>query len=216
LFARLARIKARASTGRNRQFPYTDDYVDLDNLEKQAKATATATAAAATPSPSTTGRRSNRASGTTARSSSTPSKRISLRQQPIDAAESPKEKDSIEKVNADVYEQMDMGGENEQPDLSRRSIGRKRKSTTPVASTTTKRTRQSTTPQAAADTGVSTRQKQPSPPVTPKRGRKSAKTATPEIQSTTEEDRPVRIALSSHLVKISLVFLSIFIIEFCF
>lgn len=35
---------------------------------------------------------------------------------------------------------MDTGGENEEPNLSTRTIGRKRKSTTPVATTTTKRT----------------------------------------------------------------------------
>lgn len=195
-----ARIKARVSTGRNRQFPYTDDYVDLDDLEKQVKATT------ATPSPSTTTRRSNRG-GSSARSSSTPQKRISLRQQPIDASESPNEKDSLQKDNTDVYDQMETGGENEEPDLSRRSIGRKRKSTTPVATTTTtKRTRQSTTPQA--EPRVSTRRKQSSTPeqpspVTPKRGRKSTKTATPDTQTSedqsTTEDRPVRIALSSHL-----------------
>ena len=123
----IARIKARVSTGRNRQFPYTDDYVDLDDLEKQSKA-------ANTPPP-TTGRRSTRGG----RSSSAPQKRISLRQQPIDATESPEEKTQTPKNNVDVYEQMDTGGENEEPSLSTRSIGRKRKSATPVASTTTKR-----------------------------------------------------------------------------
>lgn len=123
----IARIKARVSTGRNRQFPYTDDYVDLDDLEKQSKAPATP--------PPTTGRRSTRGG----RSSSAPQKRISLRQQPIDATESPEEKSQNQKTDTDVYEQMDTGGENEEPNVSTRSLGRKRKSTTPVASTTTKR-----------------------------------------------------------------------------
>ncbi len=123
----IARIKARASTGRNRQFPYTDDYVDLDDLEKQAKTSVT-------PSPST-GRRSTRGG----RSSSAPQKRISLRQQPIDASESPDEETKKQKDTIDIYEQMDTGGENEEPNLSTRSIGRKRKSTTPVASASTKR-----------------------------------------------------------------------------
>ncbi|CAF4201346.1 unnamed protein product, partial [Rotaria sp. Silwood2] len=35
---------------------------------------------------------------------------------------------------------MDTGGENEEPTLLTKTAGRKRKSTTPVASTTTKRT----------------------------------------------------------------------------
>ncbi len=34
---------------------------------------------------------------------------------------------------------MDAGGENEEPILSTKTVGRKRKSTTPVASATTKR-----------------------------------------------------------------------------
>lgn len=124
----IARIKARVSTGRNRQFPYTDDYVDLDDLEKQSKTPNT-------PSPTTVGRRSARGG----RSSSAPQKRISLRQQPIDASESPDEKNQKQKDNTDIYEQMDTGGENEEPFLSTRTIGQKRKSTTPVASSTTKR-----------------------------------------------------------------------------
>ena len=82
------------------------------------------------------GRRSTRGG----RSSSVPEKRISLRQQPIDASESPDEETKKQKDNTDIYEQMDTGGENEEPILSTRSIGRKRKSTTPVASATTKRT----------------------------------------------------------------------------
>lgn len=127
-FVTIARIKARASTGRNRQFPYTDDYVDLDDLEKQSKTSTT-------PTPSTVGRRSTRGG----RSSSAPQKRISLRQQPIDASESPDEKNKKQKDNTDVYEQMDTGGENEEPLLSTRTIGQKRKSTTPVTSATTKR-----------------------------------------------------------------------------
>jgi hypothetical protein len=128
-----ARIKARASSGRNRQFPYTDDYVDLDDLEKQSKA------ASSTASASTSARKSSR----TARGSSTPQKRISLRQQPIDASESPDDKSRTHKDQNDVYEQMDTGGENEEPTLtnSNANMGRKRKSTTPVAPViTTKRT----------------------------------------------------------------------------
>jgi hypothetical protein len=126
----IARIKARASTGRNRQFPYTDDYVDLDDLEKQSKTPNTPP-----PPTATTGRRSTRGG----RSSSAPQKRISLRQQPIDASESPDEKTKKQKGSTDIYEQMDTGGENEEPNLSTKTLGRKRKSTTPVASATTKR-----------------------------------------------------------------------------
>ena len=130
LFYFIARIKARASSGRNRQFPYTDDYVDLDDLEKQSKTPST-------PPPTTaTGRRSTRGG----RSSSAPQKRISLRQQPIDASQSPDENTKKQKDNTDIYEQMDTGGENEEPILPTRTLERKRKSTTPVASTTTKRT----------------------------------------------------------------------------
>jgi hypothetical protein len=104
----------------------------LDDLEKQSK-----TSTASQPSaPTTAGRRSVRGG----RSSSAPQKRISLRQQPIDAAISPDEKVNKEKDSADVYEQMDTGGENEEPNLSTRSIGRKRKSMTPVATETMKRT----------------------------------------------------------------------------
>ncbi|CAF1322742.1 unnamed protein product [Adineta ricciae] len=198
-----ARIKARASSGRNRQFPYTDDYVDLDDLEKQSKSSSTPQ----TPAPTTTGRRSTRGG----RSSSAPQKRISLRQQPIDASESPDEKSAKTKETTDVYDQMDTGGENEEPDLSTRSIGRKRKSLTPVTSTasnTTKRTR-GATPQSASV--ANTRRSQPSDAdlsastntITPKRGRKSTKTATSTEKSSeeasTSTDRPVRIALSSHL-----------------
>ncbi|CAF1201403.1 unnamed protein product [Adineta ricciae] len=196
-----ARIKARASSGRNRQFPYTDDYVDLDDLEKQSKSSSTPQ----TPVPTTTGRRSTRGG----RSSSAPQKRISLRQQPIDASQSPDEKSAKTKETTDVYDQMDTGGENEEPDLSTRPIGRKRKSLTPVtsaASSTTKRTR-GAAPQSASV--VNTRRSQPSDADlsastnTPKRGRKSTKTATSIEQSSeeasTSTDRPVRIALSSHL-----------------
>ncbi|CAF2021315.1 unnamed protein product [Rotaria magnacalcarata] len=212
-----ARIKARASSGRNRQFPYADDYVDLDDLEKQSKTptippaaaavvVTTAVTTAATTTTPTAGRKSTRGG----RGSSASQKRISLRQQPIDASESPDEKTKKQKDNTDVYEQMDTGGENEEPTLSTRSIGRKRKSTTPVAATTAKRTR-SITPQTASP--VNTRRKQapvvepspspPPPPVTPKRGRKSTKVNTPAEQPVEKqsppEDRPVRIALSSHL-----------------
>ncbi len=113
---RLARIRERASSGRNRQFPYTDDYVDLDDMEKQAKTT--------TP----TARKSNRA-----RSSASPQKRITLRQQPIDASESTEQKD-----NANVYEQIDTPVENQES--TPKTAGRKRKSTTPVSAVVTKRT----------------------------------------------------------------------------
>jgi hypothetical protein len=131
-FLLIARIKARASDGRNRQFPYTDDYVDLDDLEKQSK---TPNTPPPPPATTTTGRRSTRGG----RSSSAPQKRISLRQQPIDASESPDEKTKKQKDNPDIYEQMDTGGENEEPILSTKTVGQKRKSTTPVASATTKR-----------------------------------------------------------------------------
>ncbi|UJR33850.1 hypothetical protein I4U23_021272 [Adineta vaga] len=195
-----ARIKARASSGRNRQFPYTDDYVDLDDLEKQSKVSSTPQ----TSVPTTAGRRSTRGG----RSSSAPQKRISLRQQPIDASASSDEKSTKTKDTVDVYDQMDTGGENEEPNLSTRSIGRKRKSTTPVSSTTpvtTKRTR-TVTPQTVPVTNA--RRSQPSNvdlststnTVTPKRGRKPTKTTeqAPE-ESASITDRPVRIALSSHL-----------------
>ncbi|CAF0728236.1 unnamed protein product [Adineta steineri] len=203
-----ARIKARASSGRNRQFPYTDDYVDLDDLEKQSKTPSASTSSASTAAPSATtaGRRSTRGG----RSSSAPQKRISLRQQPIDTAESPEDETKKQKDNADVYDQMDTGGENEEPVLTTKTVGRKRKSTTPVASSpaTTKRTRP-TTPQTAPITN--TRRKQtsnvdlsiPDTTITPKRGRKPTKVATPTEQpseeQTSADDRPVRIALSSHL-----------------
>jgi hypothetical protein len=105
------------STGRNRQFPYTDDYVDLDNLEKQSKINPTAA----------TARKSNRG-----RPSASPEKRISLRQQPIDASENLEQKDIT-----DVYEQMDTVTENKEP--TPKTAGRKRKSTTPVSTVDTKR-----------------------------------------------------------------------------
>jgi hypothetical protein len=126
-FFSIARIKARASSGRNRQFPYTDDYVDLDDIEKQSKTPNTTTA---------TSRKSSRGG----RTSSIPQKRISLRQQPIDASESPDEEIKKPKDHTDVYDQMDTGGENEEPILSTKTVGRKRKSTTPAASSLTKRT----------------------------------------------------------------------------
>lgn len=107
---RIARIKERASTGRTRQFPYTDDYVDLDAVEKQSKVNPPSTT---TP----TERKSNRG-----RPSASPTKRISLRQQPIDASVNTKQKD-----NTDVYEDIDAIVE------TPKSLGRKRKSTTPVS-----------------------------------------------------------------------------------
>ena len=58
----LARIKERTSTGRTRSFPYADDYVDLDDLEKQ----------------SSRARSTRKSAG----------ERVSLRQQPIDAVKS--------------------------------------------------------------------------------------------------------------------------------
>jgi hypothetical protein len=117
-FCRIARIKERASSGRNRQFPYTDDYVDLDNIEKQAKAKSTPTPTTTT----TTGRKSNRG-----RPSASPEKRISLRQQPIDASENSEQKD-----NANVYEEIDTIP-------TPKTADRKRKSTTPISAVTTKR-----------------------------------------------------------------------------
>ena len=117
MFFRTARIKERVSTGRNRQFPYTDDYVDLDAVEKQSKANPTNA-----PAP-TTERKSNRG-----RSSASPTKRISLRQQPIDASANTKQKD-----NTDVYEDIDAVVE------TPKSVGRKRKSTTPVSAVTSKK-----------------------------------------------------------------------------
>lgn len=95
--------------------------------------------AVAAASSATTSRKSTRGGRATA----TPQKRISLRQQPIDASASPEEKSAKSKDQVDVYEDMDTGGENEEPDLStsRTAAGRKRKSTTPVATaSTTKRT----------------------------------------------------------------------------
>jgi hypothetical protein len=84
----------------------------LDNLEKQAKTN---------PSPATTtGRKTNRG-----RPSSSPEKKISLRQQPIDAS------DNIQHAN--VYEDMDTVTE------TKESAGRKRKSITPVSTVNTKK-----------------------------------------------------------------------------
>lgn len=126
----LARIKARASSGRNRQFPYTDDYVDLDDLEKQTKAANAVT--------NTTSKRSSRGG----RASATPQKRISLRQQPVESSESPEEKETKQRTQSETNEDMDTGGENEEPNVQTtgRASTRKRKSTTPVVSATTKRT----------------------------------------------------------------------------
>ncbi|CAF1392442.1 unnamed protein product [Rotaria sordida] len=208
-----ARIKERTSSGRNRQYPYTDDYVDLDDLEKQSKAHTTTTITTTTP-----GRKSNRG-----RSSTASQKRINLRQQPIDVAESSEPKDT-----KNVYEQIDTITENKEP-ISKTSP-RKRKSTTPVIAVATKRSRP-TIPQTVPT--MRTRRQQPttveiSPTVTksnkrttggqqqqqqqqaattittPKRGRKSTKLTTtveksPEKSNPTTTDRPVRIALSSHL-----------------
>ena len=117
-FCRVARIKERTSTGRNRQFPYADDYVDLDELEKKSKVTT------AKPTPD---RKPSRA-----RASASPQKPVSLRQQPIDALKSSDQKD---KTN--VYEEMDTLADNhvQTPTTS----GRKRKTATPVAAVLTKR-----------------------------------------------------------------------------
>ncbi|CAF1294111.1 unnamed protein product [Rotaria sordida] len=208
-----ARIKERTSSGRNRQYPYTDDYVDLDDLEKQSKAHTTTTTTTIT----TPGRKSNRG-----RSSTASQKRINLRQQPIDVAESSEPKDT-----KNVYEQIDTVTENKEP-ISKTSP-RKRKSTTPVIAVATKRSRP-TIPQTVPT--MRTRRQQPttveiSPTVTksnkrttggqqqqqqqaattittPKSSRKSTKLTTtveksPEKSSPTTTDRPVRIALSSHL-----------------
>ncbi len=92
----------------------------MDDVEKQSKANTTAT----TP---TAGRKSNRG-----RPSASPQKRISLRQQPIDASGSSEQKD-----NTDVYEDIDAVAENKEP--TPKSASRKRKSTTPVSTTATKR-----------------------------------------------------------------------------
>jgi hypothetical protein len=130
-FSRIARIKERASSGRNRQFPYTDDYVDLDDMEKQSKASAATTTTTTTTTPATptaaAGRKSNRG-----RPSASPQKRISLRQEPIDATENSKQKDTT-----NVYEEIDAVAENKEP--TPKTAGRKRKSTTPVSTVTTKR-----------------------------------------------------------------------------
>jgi len=91
----------------------------LDDIEKQSKTnTTTATA---------TGRKSNRG-----RPSASPQKRISLRQQPIDASENSEQKD-----DANVYEQIDTVVENKEP--TPKTAGRKRKSTTPISTDTIKR-----------------------------------------------------------------------------
>jgi len=167
-----ARIKARASSGRNRPFPYTDDYVDLDDLEKQTKAsTASST------------RKSSRSSATaTGRTSSTSQKRISVRQQAAETNGNLDETTKKAKDQIDVDEDMETGGENEEPvthETTRTStVGRKRQSTT----TTNKRSRGKQTSDVESST-------------TPKRSRKSAK----DDDKEEEEDRPVRIALSSHL-----------------
>ncbi len=119
-FFQIARIKERVSTGRNRQFPYTDDYVDLDNIEKQSKANTTTTT-------TTPGRKSNRG-----RPSASPQKRISLRQQPIDASESLAQNDKT-----DIYDKIDTVAEKKEP--TPQAAGRKRKSTTPVSAVATKK-----------------------------------------------------------------------------
>ncbi len=199
----------------------------MDDIEKQSKTNTTTT--------TTTGRKSNRG-----RPSASPQKRISLRQQPIDASENSEQKD-----DANVYEQIDTVVENKEP--TPKTAGRKRKSTTPISTDTTKRKWESinnipvfypgfrwiyfsrpTTPQTVPTTSSRRKQtstieqsptvakairrttggQQPATTVTvptPKRGRKSTKVATsteqsPEKQSSTT-DRPVRIALSSHLVE---------------
>lgn len=127
---RLARIKARASSGRNRQFPYTDDYVDLDDLEKQTKASAGSLT-----------RKSSR--GGSGRTSSTSQKRISVRQQAAETNGSPDETTKKTKDQTDADEDMDTGGENEEPVTTETSttsaVERKRSSATPIASTTNKR-----------------------------------------------------------------------------
>lgn len=120
-FFLIARIKERASSGRNRQFPYTDDYVDLDDIEKQSKANATTT------TPTTTARKSNRG-----RPSASPQKRVSLRQEPIDASANSEQKD-----NTNVYEQIDVAVENKEP--TPKTAGRKRKTEISVSPATTKR-----------------------------------------------------------------------------
>ncbi|CAF4713327.1 unnamed protein product, partial [Rotaria sp. Silwood1] len=200
-----ARIKERTSSGRNRQYPYTDDYVDLDDLEKQSKTQATTTTTT-----TTTNRKSNRG-----RSSTTTQKQISLRQQPIDTVESLEQK-----TTKNIYEQIDTITENKE--ILSKTSGRKRKSATPVTTVVTKRSRPAT-PQTVPT--MRTRRQQPaivevSPTVTksnrrtageqqqqttttnatPKRGRKSTisnEKLSEKTNSTT--DRPVRIALSSHL-----------------
>lgn len=126
-----ARIKARASSGRNRQFPYADDYVDLDDLEKQTKATAA----------SLTRKSSRGAAAATGRTSSTSQKRISVRQQATETNGNLDETTKKPKDQIDVDEDMETGGENEEPVINETTrtstVGRKRKSATPVASTTT-------------------------------------------------------------------------------
>ena len=106
----------------------------MDDVEKQAKVNAAAAAATApattttTTTPTTTaGRKSNRG-----RPSASPSKRISLRQQPIDALGS-----SEQKGNTDVYEDIDAVAENKE--ATPKTGGRKRKSTTPVSTAAAKR-----------------------------------------------------------------------------
>lgn len=105
----------------------------MDDLEKQAKA--------ASSSGSLT-RKSSRGAGGSARSSNTPQKRISLRQQAAETSDSPDETNKKSKDPTEVHEDMETGGENEAPVTTEEtSTGRKRKSTTPVASASaTKRT----------------------------------------------------------------------------
>ena len=108
--------------------------MNLDDLEKQSKL-----AHVASTTPANVARKSSRSG----RGSATPQKRISVRQQPIDASESPEEDNNKkQKSHHDVYDQMDMGGENEEPDLSimNKAADRKRKSVTTTPSATTKRT----------------------------------------------------------------------------
>ena len=102
----------------------------MDDLEKQSK---TVNAAA---------NATNRKSTRSGRGSTTPQKRISLRQTPAETSESPDTKSGKHKGPTDPYEDMDTGGENEEPMIGLReaSIGRKRKSMTPVSSVASKRT----------------------------------------------------------------------------
>lgn len=124
----LARIKERASSGRNRQFPYTDDYVDLDDLEKQSKANHNKSSSTTPAATTTTSTATNRKSSGRERASASPQKRESTRPKVNEKSKSPTKANKT-----DVYDQMDVVPEINTTSSTTPLNNRKRKSvTTPV------------------------------------------------------------------------------------